>query len=104
MAFCRIEFAGFSPADDAIKRTEKLRAIVQRYGENPGDVGSVYAELLPLDVGDSFPPLDLPAPRRKELIVRTLAERLLLAAKISPVLFVVEDAHWIDPSTGEVLK
>ena len=29
---------------------------------------------------------------------------MLLAAKIAPVLFVVEDAHWIDPSTSEVLK
>ena len=85
-------------------RAEKLRAIVQRYGENPSEVGSTYAELLSLDVGDEFTPLNLSAQQRKELIVRTLANRVLLAAKIAPVLFVVEDAHWIDPSTSEVLK
>ena len=55
-------------------------------------------------LADEFRPLDLPAQQRKELIVRTLANRVLLAAKIAPVLFVVEDAHWIDPSTSEVLK
>ena len=49
-------------------------------------------------------PLDLSAPQRKELIVSTLANRVLLAAKISPVLFVVEDAHWIYPSTAEFLN
>jgi class 3 adenylate cyclase/tetratricopeptide (TPR) repeat protein/ABC-type lipoprotein export system ATPase subunit len=97
-------FAGFSPADNEALRAEKFSAIIQRYGENPSDVGSIYSELLSLDVGDQFKPLDLSAQQRKELIVRTLANRLLLAAKPAPVLFVVEDAHWIDPSTNEVLK
>jgi class 3 adenylate cyclase/tetratricopeptide (TPR) repeat protein/ABC-type lipoprotein export system ATPase subunit len=97
-------FAGFSAADDQTIRAEKFSSILERYGENPSDVGSIYAELLSLDVGDEYKPLDLSAQQRKELIVRTLANRLLLAAKVAPVLFVVEDAHWIDPSTGEVLK
>jgi class 3 adenylate cyclase/tetratricopeptide (TPR) repeat protein/ABC-type lipoprotein export system ATPase subunit len=96
--------AGFSSADDQIMRAEKFSTLLQRYGENPSDVGSIYAELLSLDVGDEFKPLDFSAQQRKELIVRTLANRLLLAAKIAPVLLVVEDAHWIDPSTSEVLK
>jgi class 3 adenylate cyclase len=96
--------AGFSPTDDQIMRAEKFSTIIRRYGENPSDVGSIYAELLSLDVGDEFKPLDLSAQQRKELMVRTLADRLLLAAKIAPVLFVVEDAHWIDPSTSEVLE
>jgi class 3 adenylate cyclase/tetratricopeptide (TPR) repeat protein len=97
-------FAGFSPADDQTTRAAKFSSIFERYGENPSDVGPIYAELLSLDVGDEFKPLDLSAQQRKELIVRTLANRLLLAAKVAPVLFVVEDAHWIDPSTSEVLK
>jgi class 3 adenylate cyclase/tetratricopeptide (TPR) repeat protein len=97
-------FAGFSPADDQTMRAEKFSSILERYGENPSDVGSIYAELLSLDVGDKFKPLDRSAQQRKELIVRTLANRLLLAAKVAPVLLVVEDAHWIDPSTSEVLK
>ena len=97
-------FAGFSPADDQTMRAEKFNTLIQRYGENAADVGPIYAELLSLDVGDEFKPLELSAQQRKELIVRTLANRLLLAAKDAPVLFVVEDAHWIDPSTSEVLK
>jgi class 3 adenylate cyclase/tetratricopeptide (TPR) repeat protein len=94
---------GFSAGDDRAARAEKLGLIFKRYGENPSDVGSIYAELLSIDVGDEFKPLGLSAQQRKELMVRTLANRLLLAAKVAPVLFVVEDAHWIDPSTNEVL-
>ena len=97
-------FAGFSPADDQTTRARKFSSILERYGENPSDVGSIYAELLSLDVGDEFKLLNLSAQQRKELIVRTLANRLLLAAKVAPVLLLVEDAHWIDPSTSEVLK
>lgn len=97
-------FAGFSPADDRATRAEKFHLILDRYGENAGDVGPAYAELLSLDVGDAYKPPNLSAQQRKDLIVRTVAKRLLHAAKIAPVLFVVEDAHWIDPSTGEVLK
>ena len=96
--------AGFSPSDDARTRVEKLQAILRPYGENPHEVGPVYTELLSLEVGDQFMRLDLPAQQQKDLIIRTLANRLLLATKIAPVLFVVEDAHWIDPSTAEVLK
>ncbi|MGX5849171.1 adenylate/guanylate cyclase domain-containing protein [Mesorhizobium sp. PL10] len=95
--------AGFSPADDQAVRADKLRTVVQRYGEDPSEVGSTYAELLSLDVGDEFTPFDLSAQQGKELIVRTLTSRVLLAAKSAPVLFVVEDAHWIDPSTSEFL-
>jgi class 3 adenylate cyclase/tetratricopeptide (TPR) repeat protein len=97
-------FARFSPADDKTMRAKKFSSILARFGENPSDVGSIYAELLSLDLGDAFKPPDLSAQQRKELTVRTLANRLLLAAKVAPVLFVVEDAHWIDPSTSEVLK
>ncbi|MER8903138.1 adenylate/guanylate cyclase domain-containing protein [Mesorhizobium sp. M0772] len=95
--------AGFSSADSEAMRDEKFRAIVQRYGEHPSEVGPIYAELLSLDLGGAFKPLDLSAQHRKELSVDTLANRVLLAAKIAPVLFVVEDAHWIDPSTNEFL-
>ncbi|ESY03927.1 MULTISPECIES: adenylate/guanylate cyclase domain-containing protein [unclassified Mesorhizobium] len=95
--------AGLSAADEPLMRADKLRAIVQRYGEDPSEVGSTYAELLSLDLASEFTPPDLSAQQRKELIVRTLANRVLLAAKMAPVLFVVEDAHWIDPSTNEFL-
>ncbi len=36
--------------------------------------------------------------------LRTLANRAFLAAKRAPVLLAVEDAHWIDPSTNELLR
>lgn len=96
--------AQFAPTDDQNTRVEKFRKLVSRYGENPSEVGAIYAELLSLDLGDEFRPPALSAHQRKEILVRTIANRLLLATRIAPVLMVVEDAHWMDPSTSEVLQ
>jgi class 3 adenylate cyclase/tetratricopeptide (TPR) repeat protein len=95
--------AGITAADDIDTRAEKLERVIALYGEDPAEVGPVYAALLSLDLGDRFKPVDLPAQQRKELTVRTLANRAFLAAKRAPVLLAIEDAHWIDPSTSEFL-
>ncbi len=96
--------AGFDAGDDPAARVEKFEGLVARYGENPADVGPVYAELLSLDLGDRDSSPGLPAQQRKELTLRTLTNRVFLAAKRAAVLLVVEDAHWIDPSTSELLR
>ena len=95
---------GLAADDDAATRAEKLDRLIGRYGESLVDVRPVYDELLSLDLGDASKVADLSALERKELTLRTLANRALLAAKRATVLFVVEDAHWIDPSTNELLR
>ena len=96
--------AGLAAGDDAAARAEKLERLLAQYGENPVDARPIYAELLSLDLGDRFKLADLTAQQRKELTLRTLTNRAFLAAKRAPVLLVVEDAHWIDPSTSELLR
>jgi class 3 adenylate cyclase/tetratricopeptide (TPR) repeat protein len=94
---------GLVANDDATTRLEKLDRLLAKYGE-PGDVRPVYDELLSLDLGDRSKPSDLSALQRKELTLRTLANRVFLAAKRAAVLLVVEDAHWIDPTTNELFR
>ncbi len=95
---------GLATDDDAATRAEKLDRLIAKYRESPGDVRPVYDELLSLDLGDRSKLADLSALQRKELTLRTLANRVFLAAKQAAVLLVVEDAHWIDPSTSELLR
>ena len=95
---------GLAADDDAATRAEKLDRLIARYGESPADVRPVYDELLSLDLGHGSKLADLSALERKELTLRTLANRALLAAKRATVLLAVEDAHWIDPSTNELLR
>ena len=95
---------GLAADDDAATRAEKLDRLLERYGESVADVRPVYDELLSLDLGHGSKLSDLSALQRKELTLRTLANRALLAAKRATVLLAVEDAHWIDPSTNEFLR
>src|SRR5207244_1647453 len=46
--------------------------------------------------------LALSSQRRKELLLEGLVGRLARLAARQPVLIVLEDAHWIDPTTREL--
>ena len=74
---------GLAADDDAATRAEKLDRLLARYGEPVADVRPVYDELLSLDLGHASKLADLSAEQRKELTVRTLANRAVLAAEAS---------------------
>jgi predicted ATPase len=52
---------------------------------------------------DRYPPLDLPADRQRQLTIDALVKVTLTRAEHQPVLLVVEDLHWIDPSSLDLL-
>ncbi|BAL08444.1 hypothetical protein BJ6T_31690 [Bradyrhizobium japonicum USDA 6] len=72
-------------------------------GFDTSTVGPVYAELLSLDYHDRYGELELPPQQRKSLILQTLVEHFVHRAGRVTRLLIVEDAHWIDPTTTELL-
>ncbi len=63
----------------------------------------LWASLLSLPIPDRFPALALSPARQREETFRILLEWLQARAARTPVLFIVEDLHWVDPSTLEFL-
>jgi predicted ATPase len=61
----------------------------------------VLAALLSIPTEDRYLPLALTPEQQKERLLGLTAE--LLTAGRRPVLLLVEDAHWIDPTTRELL-
>ena len=51
-----------------------------------------------------YPPLDLPAQRQRELTIAALLDQLSGLAARQPVLMVLEDGHWLDPTTTELFE
>ena len=63
----------------------------------------LLAALLSLPLPAHYPALTLTPQRQRQQTLETLLTWLAAEAKQQPVLVIVEDLHWIDPSTLELL-
>ncbi|HEY3704362.1 MAG TPA: adenylate/guanylate cyclase domain-containing protein [Terracidiphilus sp.] len=64
---------------------------------------TALAGLLAVPTLDRYPEIDLPPARRMPWMIGILADLLMRAVGGSPVMLVIEDLHWADPSTLDLL-
>ena len=95
--------AGFLPDDGADERLNKIEAFLAAAGQQVEHVAPLYAALLSLPSGQRYPPLRVSPARQKELTLAAVTEQLRALATSRPMLLVVEDAQWIDPTSLELL-
>jgi class 3 adenylate cyclase/predicted ATPase len=87
-----------------IDKLAKLRAYLPRTAEGPIEPVLLIAKLLsiPLDGHSEFSGL---TPQQvKNRTISTLVDMLLAFSVQNPTLCIFEDAHWLDPSTLELLE
>jgi class 3 adenylate cyclase/predicted ATPase len=94
--------AGFERDDTPSARLDKLQALVAASEPAEGDV-QLLAELVSLPLDGRYPALDLTPQRKKEKTFEALLRQLAGLAHRQPVLMIVEDLHWADPSSRELL-
>jgi class 3 adenylate cyclase/predicted ATPase len=94
--------AGFARDDPDAVKLEKLEALLARVAPVGEDV-ALIADLLSLPASKRHPLPDLSPRRKKERTLEALIRQLEGLARQKPVLLVFEDAHWIDPTSGELL-
>ena len=95
--------AGFAHDDTAAVKLDKLEQLLRQSFSNIDGVAPLFATLLSLSFDGRYPALDLTPREQKERTVAALIDRLSGLARQRPVLFILEDAHWIDPTTLELL-
>ena len=86
---------------------EKLHKLEQAFAHHPmslQEVVPLFAALLAVPLPERYPPLTLTPQRQKQQTLEALLAWLLEEAAQQPVLFIVEDLHWVDPSTVEFLS
>ncbi len=93
--------AGFARDDAPERRLEKLETRVGIAAG--GETLALFATLLSLPT-DRYPPLHLSPRKQKEKTLEALVHRVETLARHAPVLIVVEDIHWIDPTSQELLE
>ncbi|MBV8770745.1 MAG: AAA family ATPase [Deltaproteobacteria bacterium] len=90
-----------SKADDQMERLEKA---LTSAGLKLERAAPLIADLLQLPVGERYPTTTLTSEQTRRQLLAALTEWVLGAAKREPVVIVVEDLHWLDPSTLEFAK
>jgi predicted ATPase len=94
--------ARFAPADPSAAKLEKLEALLAR-GSPPGEDLALIADLLSIPSSERYPLPNLSPKRKKQRTLEALIGRLESLARRRPVLTIFEDAHWIDPTSRELL-
>ena len=88
------------PEGDIVAKVERGVALL---GNDARPVGAALRYLLSVDPGDGTLKTMDPAARRKQIVAAVVH---LMAAKSRerPLVLVLEDAHWIDTASEEILK
>jgi class 3 adenylate cyclase/tetratricopeptide (TPR) repeat protein len=96
--------AGFVAGEAAAAMLDKLEALIERSDLKPEKYMPYLATLLSIPIGESLLPPDMPPSEVKERTISTLIAMFAGLAKETPLLALLEDAHWIDPTTLDVFN
>jgi class 3 adenylate cyclase/energy-coupling factor transporter ATP-binding protein EcfA2 len=94
--------SGFARDDPPTARVEKLEALLAVGAATSEDL-ALLVDLLSLPTSDHHPLPNLSPQRKKEKTLEALTRQLGGLARQQPVVMVFEDAHWIDPTSRELL-
>ena len=94
--------AGLNRDDTTRQKLDKLETTLAKATADLGEVAPLIAELLSLPTDGRYPSLDLSPQKRREKTLRALLAQVEGLAR-QPTLLVFEDAHWIDPTSLELL-
>jgi class 3 adenylate cyclase/tetratricopeptide (TPR) repeat protein/energy-coupling factor transporter ATP-binding protein EcfA2 len=90
--------------DSPSEKLHRLEATLAASGMELSEAVPLLAALLSLPLPPSHPPFTLTPQRQRQQTFDTLLAWLRAEAQRWPVLVIVEDLHWIDPSTLELLS
>ena len=93
----------FEKGDSPAQKLDKLEAVLNRLRLPAVDYTPVLALLLSL-LAERYPPLRLTPEQLKRKTLEAVVAMINAMAVQQPVIMVVEDAQWLDPSTIELLS
>jgi class 3 adenylate cyclase/predicted ATPase len=87
--------------DDKLpERLDRLDALLAQTSTSPQDA-ALFAEMLSLSNDGRYPALDLTPVQRRQKTLEALTSQLAGLASRQPVLMILEDVHWADPTSLE---
>jgi class 3 adenylate cyclase/predicted ATPase len=91
--------------ETSAQKLRKLEQVLSQYTLPLEESVPLFAPLLSLSLPEHrYSSLNLSSQRQRQKTLETLVAILLELAEHQPVLFIVEDLHWTDPTTLELLN
>ena len=95
----------FQPDDSPHQKFEKLVENLSQYHLPLEETAPLFGALLSLPVPEEQDPSSSSTPQRqRQKTLETMIAMILELAERQPVLFILEDLHWTDPSTLEFIE
>jgi TOMM system kinase/cyclase fusion protein len=94
---------GVDRGDTAPTKRSKLEAVLAPLSLPVEAPVPLLAALLSIPLGDADEALSLTSQQQRQRTLTTLLAMVMAWSEQHPVLLVVEDLHWVDPSTREFL-
>ena len=94
---------GFAADDTPSARVDKLRAVFARRAASDALAIPLLADLLSIADPSHAVPESLNPAQRKAATIALLVDEIVGFGDTDPVLLIVEDAHWIDATTLELM-
>jgi DNA-binding winged helix-turn-helix (wHTH) protein/class 3 adenylate cyclase len=95
--------AGLAYDDKPRAQLDKLDALLARTSTSPEDA-ALLAEMLSLPNDGRYPALALTPELRRQRTLEALLSQLQALARQQPVLEILEDTHWVDPTSLEAFS
>ena len=95
--------AGLAHDDTPQAKRDKLNAVLEQTSTSIEDA-ALFAQMLSLPNDGRYPLLDLTPQQRRQRTLEALTAQAAKLATQRPVLMIFEDAHWIDPTSLELLS
>ena len=90
--------ARFTNEDGVELKLDKLEQLLKIIGRNEKTTAPLFAKLLSLPSSERFGELELTPQQFRQQTVEALIKQMISLSQRRPILSVVEDVHWIDPS------
>ena len=95
--------AGFAQDDTTRAKLDKIDVLLAQ-SFTARQEAALLSDMLSVTNDGRYPSLELDPQQRRQKTLEALAGQLEALSRSNPVLMIFEDAHWIDPTSLEVLS
>ena len=95
---------GWRGDESETERVSQLERSLRLVGVKLAEAVPLIAEMLNLTIPQKYLPLTFSPDQKRKRLLAALAGWVFGAARIQPLVMAIEDLHWLDPSTLELMQ